>query len=100
MSKRALRAIIEHENFMRKFRDEEPIDINALYKITDANIKIANSLFESIDCGLSPENLHCDGEISRSAAQAKFNRYMGAVHQLEIMGYTVPDTCWEIETES
>jgi len=24
-----------------------------------------------VECGLSPENLHCDGEISRSAANAK-----------------------------
>jgi hypothetical protein len=24
-----------------------------------------------IECQLSPENLHCDGEISRSAAQRK-----------------------------
>jgi Na+/phosphate symporter len=100
MSKRALRAIIENENFMRKWRDEAPIDIDALYKITDENIKIANELFESIDCGLSPEHLHCDGEITKREAQAKFNRYMGAVNQLENMGYTVPDTCWEIETES
>ena len=32
---------------------------------------IKNS-FLDLACDLSPENLHCDGEISRSAAQRKF----------------------------
>jgi hypothetical protein len=27
--------------------------------------------FEWLACSLSPENLHCDGEISRSAARKK-----------------------------
>ena len=96
MSKRALRVIIERENFMRKWRELPPIDIDALYKVTDENIKIANELFESIDCGVSPEHLHCDGEISHREAQAKLNNYIGAVRQLQNMGYQIPDTCYEI----
>lgn len=28
-------------------------------------------LLEDIDCQLSPENLHCDGEISRAQARMK-----------------------------
>jgi len=27
--------------------------------------------FQRVECGLSPENLHCDGEISRTAANRK-----------------------------
>ena len=29
----------------------------------------------NIYCGLSPENLYCDGEISRSAAMRKYRAY-------------------------
>lgn len=31
---------------------------------------------ESIDCQLSPENLHCDGEISRAQARLKEARLL------------------------
>ena len=97
MSKQALRKVIDQMNFMRKFREEAPIDIDALYKITDENQALAKELYEDIDCRLSPENLHCDGEISRTQAMAKYRQLMGAVRQLENMGYPIPDTCYEME---
>jgi hypothetical protein len=39
--------------------------------------------FLDLACGLSPENLSCDGTISRAAMQKKYNRLMKEWHALE-----------------
>jgi hypothetical protein len=38
---------------------------------------------ERIDCQLSPENLHCDGEISRAQARLRGARLMEKRERLE-----------------
>ena len=43
----------------------------------------ANDVIDSLACQLSPENLHCDGEISRAQAQRKYNYYMRVHRDLE-----------------
>jgi hypothetical protein len=40
-------------------------------------------VLDCIECDLSPENLHCDGEISASAARAKYVKLMGAKKEAE-----------------
>ena len=51
-------------------------------------------LAKSIDGALSPENLHCDGEISARQAQAKYNNYMRVLKELrayaDSAGMTMP----------
>ena len=37
--------------------------------------KMVDDLCESLDCDLSPENLHCDGEISAVQANKKYRFY-------------------------
>ena len=37
----------------------------------------------SLDSDLSPENLHCDGEITARQAQAKYKMYSRVVAELE-----------------
>jgi hypothetical protein len=37
---------------------------------------------QRIECALSPENLHCDGEISRSAAYAKERKLIAKQKEL------------------
>ena len=91
MSKKALQTIIERENMFAGFRKEPTMDIDSL------TIEDAGKLYESIDCGLSPENLHCDGEITRTQAMAKYRNYMQAVKELEKRGFPVPKSCYEIE---
>ncbi len=49
----------------------------------DKRFAKAKIIFEMLDCDLSPENLHCDGEISRSAARKKAKAYNAAWTQLE-----------------
>ena len=44
---------------------------------------------EQIDCDLSPENLHCDGEISQGQAQVKYHKLSMAALQLMRLDPTV-----------
>jgi len=91
MSKQALQAIIDTQNFHGKFRNEPEINIDTI------TTKQAGDLYENIDCGLSPENLHCDGEITRTQAQRKYNQYMQAVKELIKRGFAVPEDSYEID---
>ncbi len=90
MSKQALQSIIKQQNMFAKFQNKSVMDIDTL--TTDQ----ANDLYETIDCGLSPENLHCDGEITRAQAQQKYNQYMQAIKELQKRGFPVPESCYEI----
>ena len=46
----------------------------------------------NLACALSPENLHCDGEISIAQARAKHGKIMAKWHALEKeLGYTVTE---------
>ena len=42
-----------------------------------------DGLARSLDGDLSPENLHCDGEISQRQAQAKYNFYGRVIRELD-----------------
>ena len=45
--------------------------------------KTVNDLARSLDGDLSPENLHCDGEISQAEAQRKYDYYGRVIADLE-----------------
>lgn len=83
MSKRDLQEILDRENFMREYYKLIHYEIHTL---TQSQV---DKIVESIDCSLSPENLHCDGEISHSQAQAKYRKLTGALHELKRMGFDV-----------
>ena len=57
--------------------------------------------FLNLTCALSPENLHCDGEISRSQAAAKYRKIMTCWRELEKhYGEKVTeDQVWQWEME-
>ena len=44
--------------------------------------KTVDDLARSLDGDLSPENLHCDGEISVAQANRKYNEYGRVIAQL------------------
>ena len=52
-------------------------------------------LAKSIDGALSPENLHCDGEISPAQARKKYNQYQRVLKDLrayaDSKGMTLPE---------
>ena len=58
---------------------------NAIFKGEQFEIKTAKGrqrVADSLDCDLSPENLTCDGELSRAQVNAKFKRLTGAAMDL------------------
>lgn len=46
------------------------------------NAKDRQAIAESLDCDLSPENLTCDGELSRSQVQSKYRQLVRCVEEL------------------
>ena len=50
------------------------------FPLTQAQV---DDLARALDSDLSPENLHCDGEISRAEAQNKYNYYGRVIKDLD-----------------
>ena len=46
------------------------------------NAKDRQAIADSLDCDLSPENLTCDGELSRSQVQSKYRQLVRCVEEL------------------
>lgn len=60
-----LEAYVEQKNHWGKIFGEKPLSL--------MNAKDRQKIADRIDCELSPENLHCDGEISAAQARKKYN---------------------------
>lgn len=58
-----------------------PIDLSKL------DLPMAQRLYDMLDCDLSPENLTCDGELSRAQVMKRARVLQGAVKDLEAAGY-------------
>lgn len=89
-TKPCLQSIVIRENAFAAMFKRPVIDID---NMTQAD---ADRLFKAIDGQLSPENLFCDGEISREAARQKERTLRGAVQELFNMGFNMPKGCYEI----
>jgi len=73
---RHLNDYVEQRNRWMAIFDKEAID----FPLTQEGV---DSIIDRLDGDLSPENLHCDGEISHSQAQAKYNFYSLVARELE-----------------
>ena len=78
---------------MRKLNDFVA-EYNAYYGIFNGTWDLNNSkdrqkIAEMIDCQLSPENLHCDGEISNTEAMRKLRRLNAVAKELLALDPTV-----------
>ena len=65
---------------------------NAIFGGTPLDLNSAKDRVEiaaSIDADLSPENLHCDGEISQAQAQRKYRTLSKVAEQLLKLDPTV-----------
>jgi len=71
-----LQAYIDQKNTWNTIFGQAPMTFPLSQ--TDAD-KIASTL----DSDLSPENLHCDGEISQTQAQNKYNYYGRVIKELD-----------------
>ena len=72
---------VERLNAMNKIFKRPTIDLDNL---TD---DMAQDIFNSLDGDLSPENLHCDGEISAAQARKKAKLFYAAANELMALGF-------------
>ena len=78
---KALQKFVDGKNQFAKIFDQEPIDLS---KLDDA---MAQKIFDMLDGDLSPENLHCDGEITPTQARRKAKVLYNAGNDLLKAGY-------------
>jgi hypothetical protein len=76
-----LKAFVEHRNAM-----------NTIFKQPLLNLDLAKdrqSIADMIDSGLSPENLSCDGELSKAQVNRKYRELTGAAKELQALDPSV-----------
>jgi hypothetical protein len=86
---RALQEFIAQKNHWNSFFKGEQYEI----KTAQGRQRVA----DMIDSSLSPENLTCDGELSRTEVNRRYKELMTAAKQLKKLDPAV--TFYEYETE-
>lgn len=85
-----LEQYVAQYNSWNKIFDKSHVDIN----INNITQDQAHSLIMKLDSEMSPENLHCDGEITHAQAQDKYDHLMGVWQDLRHLyykkGWTLP----------
>lgn len=71
-----LQKYLDEQNRWDAFFGKPAVSISSLDQ------KSVDELASSIDCQLSPENLHCDGEISLAEANRKYKKLANAADDL------------------
>jgi len=93
--KNTLEQYVDQHNSWNKIFDQNhvDVDINTMTKTQ------GDMLISKLDSEMSPENLHCDGEISHAQAQQKFDYYTGVFEDLKDVynqqGWDLPEV-WEL----
>jgi hypothetical protein len=77
---KALKEFIDQSNNMSQFFGGTVYDINNLSQYD------VEEIAASLDCKASPENLWCDGEISRTKAMAKLKFLQRVIKDLKKVG--------------
>jgi len=77
----ALNEYVAQKNRWNAIFGGAPLDLN--------NAQDRKAIASSIDADLSPENLHCDGEISQAQAMAKYRKLSTVAKQLQKLDSTV-----------
>jgi hypothetical protein len=72
MNIQTLEHFVAQENSFKELFKQNPLSL--------LNAKDRQEIADRIDSALSPENLHCDGEISRAEANRKY-KYLTRVAQ-------------------
>lgn len=78
---KALQAYLDSKNRWNQIFNQRALDLR--------NAADRQKLADSIDADLSPENLTCDGELSRSQVQARYRQLTQAARQLQALDPTV-----------
>jgi len=76
-----LEAYVDSKNSWGRLFGSKPLSLQ--------NAKDRQAIADSIDADLSPENLTCDGELTRAQVQAKYQRLTRAARELQTIDPTV-----------
>ena len=87
----SLEQIVQEHNIFAKLFREEPMDCRHLTQTQ------ATKLYYRIDSDLSPEHLHCDGEISAAQAMKRKLVLDKAVRDLDDRGFARPQDLYCID---
>jgi hypothetical protein len=79
----ALATYVSNKNAYCAIFGSKRIEMPRANSHPDKRLAKAKIIFDLLAGDLSPENLHCDGEISRAAARAKARKLNTAWKQLE-----------------
>jgi len=74
MNINTLEAYVEQKNKWRAIFGDKALSL--------LNAKDRQTIADDLDCELSPENLTCDGELSRSQVQARYQFLTRAAQEL------------------
>ena len=81
--KNTLHQYIAQHNSWQKIFDKSHVDID----INNITQDQAHSLVMKLDGEMSPESLHCDGELTHSQVQTKYDHLMGVWQDLRHLYY-------------
>jgi hypothetical protein len=76
-----LEAYVDSKNSWGRLFGSKPLSL--------LNAADRQAIADSIDADLSPENLTCDGELTRAQVQAKYQRLTRAARELQTIDPTV-----------
>ena len=76
-----LKTYVDHQNRVAKLFGGRLLDLN--------NAADRQRIADSIDGALSPENLTCDGELSRAQVNARYRQLTAAARELQKLDPTV-----------
>ena len=77
----AIEKYVEQKNSWGKIFGQKPLSL--------LNKEDRQKIADSLDADLSPENLTCDGELSRSQVQSKYNFLTRAASELQAIDPSV-----------
>ena len=81
---KSLKKYVEHLNLWSELHNEGEV-----YEYPVKTRHTAQVIFAELDSDLSPENLHCDGEISNEEANAKLKKILAIGRSLQWAGFGV-----------
>jgi hypothetical protein len=82
----SLKKYVEHMNFWHQLLDDHETD---KYEYPVKSQTTADAIFKELEADLSPENLHCDGEISREEASKKLKKLLAIGKSLQWAGFGI-----------
>ena len=83
---KSLKKYVEHLNLWSELHNEGEV-----YEYPVTTRHTAQVIFAELDSDLSPENLHCDGEISMREANAKLKAILKIALLLNNSGFAIPE---------